>query len=71
MRQDGETVTIDARPSDAIALALRWDCPIYVAQTVLGRTKQNAGALDTGLSEEQQRKWLENLSDDDTGQYKM
>ena len=71
MRQDEETVTIDARPSDAIALALRWDCPIYVAQSVLGRTKQNGGALDTSMSEEQQRRWLENLSDDDTGQYKM
>jgi bifunctional DNase/RNase len=71
MRHDGETVTMDARPSDAIALALRWDCPIFVAQAVLGQTKQNSGALDTSLNEEQQRRWLENLSDDDTGQYKM
>src|ERR1700682_2193792 len=30
MEQAGEMVTIDARPSDAIALALRWDCPIFV-----------------------------------------
>src|ERR1700712_675463 len=37
MLQAGETITIDARPSDAIALALRWDCPIYVATKVLGR----------------------------------
>ena len=35
MDQQGETVLIDARPSDAIALALRSDCPIYVAQEVL------------------------------------
>jgi bifunctional DNase/RNase len=71
MRHDGETLLIDARPSDAIALALRWDCPIFVAQKVLGSARRNGGALDTSLNEEQQRRWLENLSDDDTGQYKM
>jgi bifunctional DNase/RNase len=71
MRHDGETVTIDARPSDAIALALRWDCPIFVASSVLGRTKQNAGAKDANVNEDQLRKWLESLNEDDTGQYKM
>jgi len=71
MTQGGDAVAMDARPSDAIALALRWDCPIFVANKVLGRTKQNAGVLDGQLNEEQQRRWLENLSDDDTGQYKM
>ena len=71
MRHDGETVTIDARPSDAIALALRWDCPIFVAGSVLGRTKQNTGAKDANVNEDQLRKWLETLNEDDTGQYKM
>ena len=71
MRHDGETVTIDARPSDAIALALRWDCPIFVASSVLGRTNQNAGAKDANVNEDQLRKWLESLNEDDTGQYKM
>ena len=33
IRQDGELMTMDARPSDAIALALRADCPIYVCRT--------------------------------------
>jgi bifunctional DNase/RNase len=33
--RDGELVTMDSRPSDAIALALRLDCPIYVRRTVL------------------------------------
>jgi uncharacterized protein len=33
--QEGELTTLDARPSDAIALALRLDCPIYVQQRVL------------------------------------
>ena len=70
MRHDGETVTIDARPSDAIALALRWDCPIFVDRKVLGRTRQT-GATDVNVNEEQLRRWLENLNEDDTGQYKM
>lgn len=71
MTQGGESLTLDARPSDAIALALRWDCPIFVSKSVLGRTRQNAGATDANLNEEQMRRWLENLNEDDTGQYKM
>ena len=71
MEQDGETVTVDARPSDAIALALRWDCPIYVSKAVLGRTKGTSSAADGNVNAEELRKWLENLNEDDTGQYKM
>ena len=32
---NGETMTLDSRPSDAIALALRLDCPIFVMQKVI------------------------------------
>ncbi len=71
MEQEGEMVVLDSRPSDAIALALRWDCPIFVAHKVLGRAKQNAGPADVNVNEEQLRRWLENLNEDDTGQYKM
>jgi len=71
LTQGTESVTMDARPSDAIALALRWDCPIFVDRKVLGRTRQNAGATDVNVNEEQLRRWLENLNEDDTGQYKM
>jgi uncharacterized protein len=71
MRQAGETVTLDARPSDAIALALRWDCPIYVATKVLGRSRQAEQAIGSNVNAEELRKWLENLNEDDTGQYKM
>lgn len=38
---DGNIVTLDARPSDAIALALRLDCPIYVKQKVLDLSATN------------------------------
>src|ERR1700732_750891 len=69
MEQGGETVTLDARPSDAIALALRWDCPIYVSREVLENSKQAASAQHVNADE--MRRWLENLNDDDMGRYKM
>src|ERR1700736_3064212 len=69
MDHAGETVTMDARPSDAIALALRWDCPIYVNREVLENSKQAASAQH--VNAEEMRRWLENLNDDDMGRYKM
>lgn len=71
LTQNGEPVIVDARPSDAIALALRADCPIYVAETVLAIAKLNmSGAMDKS-SNEDVRKWLEGLNDEDLGRYKM
>jgi len=70
MEQAGEMVTLDARPSDAIALALRWDCPIYVSRVVLETSKQLA-AGNTSVNPEEMRRWLENLNDDEMGRYKM
>jgi bifunctional DNase/RNase len=66
----GETVAMDARPSDAIALALRWDCPIYVNRAVLENSRQIANGAPNATADEM-RKWLENLGDDDMGRYKM
>ena len=70
MDHAGETVTLDARPSDAIALALRWDCPIYVNREVLENSRQAASSAQT-VSADEMRRWLENLNDDDMGRYKM
>jgi bifunctional DNase/RNase len=70
MDHAGETVTMDARPSDAIALALRWDCPIYVNRDVLESSKQSASGAQN-VNAEEMRRWLENLNDDDMGRYKM
>ena len=70
MEQDGETVAIDARPSDALALALRWDCPVYASRVVLDNAKQVAEGPQNASGEEM-RRWLENLGDDDMGRYKM
>lgn len=70
MEQNGEIVTLDARPSDAIALALRADCPIYVSEDVLKEAKVVPNTADSATSEEL-RRWLENLNDEDMGRYKM
>ena len=70
MEQQSDTVAVDARPSDALAMALRWDCPIYVTRDVLERSRKIDGGAQ-GTSLEQMRQWLENLNDDDMGRYKM
>ena len=57
-------------PSDALALALRMDCPIFVEDEVLKNSKLAANVSDRVTSEEL-RKWLEGLGDDDLGRYKM
>jgi bifunctional DNase/RNase len=71
MQQQAEQVIIDARPSDAIALALRWDCPIYVSRKVLDQSRQVANETGTNVNADELRRWLENLNDEDTGRYKM
>lgn len=70
LEKEGEEFAIDARPSDALALALRMDCPIYVEEEVLKSSKVAAAAADPSSSEEL-RRWLENLGDEETGRYKM
>ena len=70
LERDGETISIDSRPSDALALALRLDCPIYVEETVLKSSKL-ASAVSEKINNEELRKWLENLGDEDLGRYKM
>ena len=66
----GEIVSIDSRPSDALALALRMDCPIYVEDEVLKNSKLATSASDR-VSSDDLRRWLENLGEDDLGRYKM
>jgi uncharacterized protein len=71
MRQDNEPIAVDARPSDAIALALRADCPIYVSEQVMQSAKLNTSGPAEGPTAEQLRGWLEGLNDEDMGRYKM
>ena len=70
MEREGHVVSVDSRPSDALALALRVDCPIYVDDEVLKNSKKAASASDPATSEEL-RKWLEGLGDEDLGKYRM
>jgi uncharacterized protein len=70
LEKDGELISVDSRPSDALALALRLDCPIYVEEQVLKSSK--AAALGSEkVNSEEMRRYLENLNDDDLGRYKM
>lgn len=69
VEQDGQVISIDSRPSDALALALRLDCPIFVEEEVLKSSKLTAASEK--VTNEELRKWLENLSDEDLGRYKM
>ena len=69
LQRNGETVAIDARPSDAIALALRAHVPIFVEEIVI----DNAKTIETPEKADSERlqKWLESLDPDDMGKYKM
>jgi len=71
---DNQSYNMDARPSDAIALALRAGCPIFVDDTVLQKSKRLDGEPEAWDKSEQGLKWkeyLEKLSPDDFGKYKM
>src|SRR5580704_7169013 len=70
VERDGELMSIDSRPSDALALALRMDCPIFVDESVLKHSKVTT-ALAERNTNEQLRNYLEGLSDEDLGRYKM
>lgn len=70
MEQAGEIVSLDARPSDALALALRADCPIFVDEEVLRSAKVLPNPADQASAQDV-KKWLEGLGDEDLGRYKM
>src|SRR2546421_11313339 len=70
LEREGHVISIDSRPSDALALALRVDCPIFVDDEVLKNSKLASNVSDR-VSSEELRKWLEGLNDEDLGRYKM
>jgi bifunctional DNase/RNase len=69
--RDGELISVDSRPSDALALALRLDCPIYVEEAVLKSSSKATATADKAANNEELRRWLEGLNDEDLGRYKM
>ena len=70
IQRNGDLIAIDARPSDAIALALRARAPIFVEEVVI----DNARSLDISpekADSDRLQKWLESLDPDELGKYKM
>lgn len=67
---NGETLAVDARPSDAIALALRTRAPIFVEDTVIANAKPFDFSSDKPDTD-RLHKWLESLDPDELGKYKM
>ena len=70
LERDGTLISIDSRPSDALALALRIDCPIFVEDEVLKNSRSQANSPDR-INNDELKRWLENLNDEDLGKYKM
>ena len=71
---DGKEISIDARPSDALALSLRVNAPIFVADEVIQKSKQIDLTAEAEDKSEEGKKWqdiLENLNPEDFGKYKM
>jgi bifunctional DNase/RNase len=70
LTRNGETLAIDARPSDAIALALRTRAPIFVEEAVIDQAK-TVDFTSEKPDSDRLHKWLESLDPDDLGKYKM
>jgi bifunctional DNase/RNase len=71
LRVADREVLIDSRPSDAIALALRADAPVYVEQAVLEKSRRADSETADGRNTARLRKWLEEVDPDSLGKYKM
>ena len=67
---NGETMAVDARPSDAIALALRASAPIFIDKKVIENAKKLDLVPDKNDTEQLQQ-WLANLTPEEFGKYKM
>jgi uncharacterized protein len=70
LEREGRIISVDSRPSDALAVALRLDCPIFVDDQVL-KTSKVANLISERGTNDELRKWLEGLNDEDLGRYKM
>jgi bifunctional DNase/RNase len=69
LKRGDETIEVDARPSDAMALALRSGSPIFVERNVLEKSSKpgDADAMET----ERLRRWLETVDPEELGKYEM
>jgi bifunctional DNase/RNase len=70
LRHGERSVEVDARPSDAIALALRTEAPIFVLRSVLEKA-QAADLTADSSDEDKLKKWLEEISPEELGKWTM
>ncbi|MSO22591.1 MAG: bifunctional nuclease family protein [Acidobacteria bacterium] len=70
LEREGKLISIDSRPSDALALALRMDSPIFVDEEVIKNSKSSPVKQEK-MGDDELKRWLENLNDEDLGKYKM
>ena len=73
LRGDGDLVQVDSRPSDAIALAVRSQCPIYIMDTIFNQSSIDLDSIEMS-HEGTDDKWsemLENMNPEDFSKYKM
>ena len=71
LRTNGHSIEVDARPSDAIALALRTRSPIFVEEAVIQSARSVESSRESSMDVTRLQKWLEGLSEDELGKYKM
>jgi bifunctional DNase/RNase len=71
LRTNGHSIEVDARPSDAIALALRTRSPIFVEEAVIQNARSVESSREPSMDVTRLQKWLEGLSEDELGKYKM
>lgn len=69
LERDGEKIEVDSRPSDAMALALRCDAPIFVEESVIEKSSQPGDA--SSMEPDRLRRWLETVDPQELGQYEM
>ena len=67
LKREGEEYSLDSRPSDAIAIALRTESPIFVNEEVIEKSK----SIDIDEDKEKLNELLENMTEGDFGKYKM
>lgn len=71
---EAKSFDMDARPSDAIAIALRFGAPIFVDDKIFENSQMTDGDYEVLNKSEEGKKWaeyLENLSPEDFGKYKV
>lgn len=67
LQKEDEEYSLDSRPSDAIAIALRTDSPIFVNEEVIEKSK----TIEIDEDKDKLNELLENMSEGDFGKYKM